>query len=77
MHREKVHDYLGIDIDCSEQVTVKEFMIKYLYSVIQESPEKLSTTTSTPESHHLFTVRNEGEPKYLLEDQTQDFHRMV
>ena len=43
----------------------------------KKAPEKLSTTTSTPESHHLFTVRNEGEPNYLIEDQAQDFHRMV
>ena len=43
-------------------------MIKYLDSVLQESPEQLGKTVATPSSDHLIKVRNEGETQYLQED---------
>ena len=35
VHRGEIHDYLGINLNYSKQVTVKVSMIKYLYSVLQ------------------------------------------
>ena len=35
VHRGEIHEYLGIELDYSKQVTVKESMIKYLGSVLQ------------------------------------------
>ena len=55
------HNYFLIGLDYSKQVTVKESMIKYLGSVLQEFPEHLDTTASTPSADHLFIVQDEGE----------------
>ena len=32
---------------------------------------------ATPESDHLFTVRDEGETQYLPEEQAQNYHKSV
>ena len=66
-HRGKVHDYLGIELDYIKQGTVKVYMIKYLDSVLKESPEDFGVTSATLASEHLFKVRNESKIKYLLE----------
>ena len=50
---------------------------KYLDSVLQEFPENLGTTAATPKTDHLFTVRDEGKKRYLLEDYSQIFHHTV
>ena len=67
VHRGKVHDYLGIELDYIKQGTVKLFMIKYLDSVLQEFPENFGVTSATLAAEHLFKVRNESKIKYLLE----------
>ena len=44
VHRGKVNDFLGMDLDYIEQATVKLSMIKYLDSVLQEFPEHFGMT---------------------------------
>ena len=68
MHRVKVHDYLGIDLNYKEQGTVESSMIKYLYNFLQEYPEQLGTTAATLSADHIFTLHDEGETQYLPED---------
>ena len=59
VQRGKVHDYLGMDLDYTKQGTMKVFMIKYLYNVLKEFPNNLSTIAATPASDHIFTVQYE------------------
>ena len=56
---------------------MKSFMIKYLYSVLQDLPEHLGTTTATPRADHLINVCDEGETQYLIEDQAKSFQQTV
>ena len=67
VHRGKVNDFLGMDLDYIEQATVKLSMIKYLDSVLQEFPEHFGMTAVTPEFDYLFNVRNESKTQYLPE----------
>ena len=39
VHRLKIHDYLGMDLDYSDTWVVKVLMIKYLQKIIYEFPE--------------------------------------
>ena len=77
VHRGKVNEYFEVYLEYSKQGTLKLSMIKYVYSVLQEFPEYLGATTSTPAADHLFKVRNESETRYLIEDQAQNFHHTV
>ena len=65
VHRGKINDYLGIDLDYSKQVKVKVYTIKNLDSVLQEPPEQLETNAATPAAGHLFTVHNEIETQCI------------
>ena len=52
-------------------------MIKYLYKVIEEFPEVIKATRSSPVGDHLFTVREDADRKVLPEEQARQFHRTV
>ena len=57
IYRGKVHEYLGMDIDwASVPGTMIVSMIKYLSKVIDEFPEIIKGTRSSPAGDHLFTV---------------------
>ena len=74
VHRGKVYEYLGMELNYIKKVTVKLSMIKDLDSVIQDFTEHLVTTVATLVVDHLFTVRDEGQKQYLPEEQVQTFH---
>jgi hypothetical protein len=79
VHRGKIHDYLGVDLDFSQKGVVRASMIRYLAKLIEEFPEAIVGTASTPASDNLFQVRDESDPKYraLPEEQAMAFHRTV
>jgi hypothetical protein len=53
----KLHDYLGIQIDFTEDQKVKMTMYDYIDELIKETPAKLMKGTSaTPATNHLFTM---------------------
>ena len=56
VHRGKVHNYLGIYLDYSDQGRVKVSIIKCLDSVLQEFPYNLGATVATPDADNLFKV---------------------
>ena len=66
-HR-KIHKYLGMDINWAS-VTSKMIvsMIKYLHKLIEEFPEVLQGTKSSPDGGHMFTVREDGKRELLRE----------
>ena len=76
-HRRKVNDC--IDLNYPERGAVKVSMVEYMHTVFKEFPEKLNGTFATPAAGHLLQVRDEGEAKYLPEEQAQAqvFHHVT
>jgi hypothetical protein len=63
--RGKKHDYLGMDLEYSNDGEVKITMINYLKGVLDDFPEAIVNTAATPAADHLFTIRPENECKPL------------
>ena len=59
----KVHSYLGMDFDFSTQGTTKLSMIKYAAHILNDFPEVLTTSVTSPSAEHLFQVRDNGKKK--------------
>jgi hypothetical protein len=75
--RGKTRDYLGMDLDYSNDGEVKITMINYLKGVLEDFPEAIVKTAVTPAANHLFTIRPEGECKPLDESEAMAFHHYV
>jgi hypothetical protein len=56
--RGKVHDYLGITIDFSEDGKVKIIMEDYIKDMLEELPADMAGKAATPAADHLFTVND-------------------
>ena len=56
IHRGKVHDYLGMDLDFNSNKVLKIGMIKYLKKILEELPEEIKSAAATPAAEHLFDV---------------------
>ena len=61
--RGKVHDYLGCDYDFSTPQQVKVSMIKYSRKTLADFPEAIDRSAPLPAADHLFTVRDDDDPK--------------
>ena len=75
--RYKVHEYLGMDMDCSQDETMIIFMIKYLRKMVDDFPEVICSTSTTYAEEHIFIVRDKNNRNLLPEDQAQHFHHTV
>ena len=75
VHRGKVHEYLGMDLDFSTPKVLKIGMIKYIKKVLEEFPEEIKSVAATPAAEHLFKVREDNSEKLLPEEQALSFHR--
>ena len=76
--RAKIHKYPPMDIDWLTKPGVMIIsMIKYLQKIIEEFPEVIKLTRSSPAGDHLFEVREEADHKVLLEEQASQLHRTV
>ena len=60
IHRGKVNDYLGMDLDFSCAKTLKIGMIKYIKKIHKDFPEEIKSSAATPAAEHLFTVREDS-----------------
>jgi len=67
MHTGRKHDYLGVDLEFTDEGTLEVSMFKYLRDVIKEFPEKITGRAATPAAGHLFDVRVEKEARLLEE----------
>ena len=74
VHRGKVHDYLGMDLDFSSTKTLKIRMIKYIKKIHEDFPEERKSAAATPAAVHLFTVCEDNKDKLLPEEQALVFH---
>ena len=70
----KVHHFLGMDLDWSQDGVFIVSMIKYLRKIIDDFPEELHSTRDMPANDNLFTIRDDKSRKLLPEDQAQAFH---
>ena len=75
VHRGKVHDYLGMDLDFSSPKVLKIGMIKYIKKIYDDFSEEIKSSASTLAAEHLFDVREDNKEKLLPEDQAQEFYR--
>ena len=73
----KIHDYLGMNLDFSEDGNVKVSMIPYLLEILRHFPELLGDTATSPAANHLFKVRSDKEARLLPEEQAISFHHFV
>ena len=56
----KVHSYLGMDLDFSTQGNTKLSMIKYDVHILNDFPEALTTSATSPAAEHLFQVLDDS-----------------
>jgi hypothetical protein len=77
VHRGKVHDYLGMDLNFATDGIAQVSMITYTSKILSDFPELITTSCATPAADHLFTVRDESKAKFLPEAQAQAFHHTV
>ncbi|MGC8532992.1 MAG: hypothetical protein ACP5M1_13235, partial [Acidiphilium sp.] len=74
--RGKVHDYLGMVFDFSQEGQVKVDMVDYISNMVEEFPMNLKPTDTapTPASEALFA---EGDGPKLDKDKAELFHTFV
>ncbi|MGC9293583.1 MAG: reverse transcriptase domain-containing protein, partial [Acidobacteriaceae bacterium] len=74
--RGKVHDYLGMVFDFSQDGQVKVDMVDYISNMVEEFPMNLKPTDTapTPASENLFA---EGDGPKLDKDKAELFHTFV
>ena len=76
-NRGKVHKYVVMDTDWSQDGTPIISIIKYLQKTIDDFPEVIRSTSSMYATEYLFRVRDEKERKLLPGEQAQQFHHIV
>ena len=62
--RGQVHDYLGMTLDFQTKGEVQINMEHYIDMMLQDAPEEMKGTATTPAASHLFKV-NDKDPQYL------------
>ena len=60
VHRGKIHDYLGMDLDYTTKGKVGVSMIKYVNKILEGFSEELGSPAATPAAEHLFQVQNDS-----------------
>ena len=68
VNKGKVHDYLGINIDYSNNNYVKFTMYDFLEDVLEEARDNMNGTSKWPANSKLFEVDKES-PKLNVRDQ--------
>ena len=74
IHRSKVHDYLGVDLDFRSNKVLKIGMIKCIKKIHEKFPEEIKSSAATPAAEHLFDVRDDNKDILIAEEQALDFH---
>ena len=74
IHRGKVHNYLGMDLDFSSAKALKIGMIKYIKKIGEGFSEEIKSAAAMPAAEHLFNVCKVNKDKLLPEEQALAFH---
>ena len=74
--RGKAHDYLGMDLDYSQEGSVKVSMVRYTEKLLRDFSERITGSATSPAQDHLFKVRDKSDSDYRppTEDLAQSFH---
>ena len=56
VNQEKVHDYLGMTLDFTEEGKFKIKMLDYVENMLNEAPDDMDCEALTPAANHLFDV---------------------
>ena len=75
IHHGKKHDYLGMWLDFSIDGKVQVQMFDYINNMLNDLPEDMGGTVTSPAADHLFTVSDTG--KKLDREQSEMFHHNV
>ena len=73
----KVHDYLGMNLDFSEDRNMKVLMIPYLNEIIHDFQELLDNIATSPAADHLFKVCSSDKARLLPEEHAVLFHHFI
>jgi hypothetical protein len=76
VHHGKVHDYLGMTIDYSEDGKVRFSMIDYIDGLLDEAPEDMAGTAVTPTANDLFTMQEDA-TQIDKKKQAETFHHLT
>ena len=77
INRGKVHEYLGMTFDYTEDGVLRVHMIPFIDTILSDFPEVVTKSAPSPHTDNLFRVREESEARYLPEEQAVAFHRTV
>jgi Reverse transcriptase (RNA-dependent DNA polymerase) len=75
IHRGKIHDYMGMTIDYSEEGKVKFMMFDCVESILEEALADMDGVTVTSATLELFTVNEDAEP--LDDHHAETYHRLT
>ena len=75
--RGKVHEYLGMTLDFSEEFKVRITMFEYIAEIVDmfKKYDDTTRTAATPAADHIFQVREDAPP--LSEAMATVFHHFV
>jgi hypothetical protein len=73
--RGQKHTYVGIDFEFKDEGIVEINMHDYIGECIDDFPDNISKSSSTPAAAHLFDVNDECEK--LDEEKSEIFHKIV
>jgi hypothetical protein len=73
--RGKVHDYLGMTLDYTEEGKVKIKMMDYVEKMLADLPKEMDGEAPTPAANHLFDV--DDDCPLVSEEKAQFFHTYV
>ena len=74
--RGRVHDYLGMTLDFHTKGEVQINMEHYIDMMLQDAPEEMKGTATTPAAPHLFKVNNK-DPQLLGPEKKKIFVHLV
>ena len=75
VNRGKIHGYLGMTLDFTEEGKVKIKMLDYVEKMLAEAPDEMDGKAPTLAANHNFDI-DEDSP-LLDEDRAQVFHTFV
>jgi hypothetical protein len=75
INRGKIHDYLGMTLDYSNEGKVNIIMSDYIKNVLDGLPEDMDGVSPTPAANHLFEVNKDPVP--LDKELAEFFHYVV
>ena len=75
VNRGKVHEYLGMELDFSDENSFTVSMEKYFDEVLKDLPEDMDGTAVSPAAEHLFKTRDDVAK--LDEERAALFHRVT